>query len=630
MMSTPRRACVWWVLVLGLGLMLAACAKKKENDHFMEEWQAKADESSGKTYSPVQRKVEFSQLQIKPDAKPGDLKPVRSLPVTRVSLNFYNTDLQAVLRSMARIANQNIVLSASLQAPENQGKFKVNLNVSETPWDQAFNAILNANGLSYDWDGEIIRVMTLEDMKQQNAMKKALEEKMAQGEKLKTVEPVVTVKVQVNYADVIDMEKTLKGYLASANQPGTAPPAAAPGAAAAAALTPGAAEDLAGKIRGTVVADKHSNSIIIQATREHAELLVKLVEKLDEPRLQVHLKAFIVEATRQTLMDIGVQWGGVFRSGVDANGNRLYITPGANNNPVIDSTTGQVTGPPTNPQIGTQTPIFGRGPSGNGYTVNFPAALTPNATGFGGQGAAVNFLWGMLGNNLLQTQLTALAQEGKVNILSEPSLTTLDNMVAFTENGKTIPFVSTSQNGTNVQFIDAVLRLEMTPHVIDGDNLRLHILIKNDDVVTDQTQWVQGNPPINKKQTDTTLIVHDGETIIISGLAKHTKSNSNSGVPGFKDVPGLGYLFKEVNKSTSKDDLLVFITPTVLKPQGGPQTPPNTGPSPVPGGLRDRTPVPMDQNPAAPPLPMAPARPPMAAPPAPPAVQAPVVSRQGY
>jgi len=217
----------------------------------------------------------------------------------------------------------------------------------------------------------------------------------------------------------------------------------------------------------------------------------------------------------------------------------------------------------------------------------------------------------MIGGNVLQTQLTALATDGKINIVSQPSLTTLDNNMAFTENGEKVPYVSTSQNGTNVQFVDAVLRLEMTPHIIDDRNLRLKITVKDDEVVTDTSQWVQGNPPITKKETDTTLIVEDGSTIIISGLAKHTKSDSDQGVPGFKDVPGLGHLFKESNKQSSKDDLLVFITPTVLRSPGNPHPDapdasgepgggaPGTPARPAPGNSGDRQPVPMGLAPAA-------------------------------
>ncbi|MFP5240181.1 MAG: type IV pilus secretin PilQ [Acidobacteriota bacterium] len=571
---------------------MASCAKNKEKDPLIEKWQKLADETKDKTYTPEKQKVDFSQLQVKPEEKLSAAKPPRNLPTMRVSLNFYNTDLQAVLRSMARIANQNIILSASLQAPESQGKYKVNLNVSDTPWDQAFTSILNANGLSHDWDGEILRVMTLEDMKNQNAMKKAIEDKLAQNEKLKTVEPMVTAKVQVNYADVTELEKTLKGYLAKSSAGGGGSDAGAaagglPGGAGGGTSSGG--EEMLGKIKGMVVADKHSSSIIIQASREHCEMLVKLVEKLDEPRLQVHLKAFIVEATRDSLFDLGFQWGGFFRaSGMD--GNRAFVLSG--NNTEVDRD-----------GVRTATPIYGLGPQSMGYAFNYPAAITPSGTGLGASGTALNFVWGMANGNILQMQLTALAREGKLNIVSEPSLTTLDNAMAFTENGERIPYVSVSQNGTNVQFIDAVLRLEMTPHVIDGKNLRMKLIIKNDEVVTDQSQWVQGNPPIRKKETNTTLIVEDGATIIISGLAKNTRSKGEQGLPGLKDIPVAGYLFKESTKQNSKQDILVFITPTILKTpethpaqaQGAssgpaPQVP---APRPAPGAAPDRQPVPL-------------------------------------
>ncbi|WP_243312409.1 type IV pilus secretin PilQ [Fundidesulfovibrio agrisoli] len=582
---------------------MASCAKNKEKDPLIEKWQKLADETKDKTYTPEKQKVDFSQLQVKPEEKLSAAKPQRNLPTMRVSLNFYNTDLQAVLRSMARIANQNIILSAALQAPESQGKYKVNLNVSDTPWDQAFTSILNANGLSHDWDGEILRVMTLEDMKNQNAMKKAIEDKLAQNEKLKTVEPMVTAKVQVNYADVTELEKTLKGYLAKSSAGGGgseagAAPAGLPGGAGGG--TSGGGDDMLGKIKGMVVADKHSSSIIIQASREHCEMLVKLVEKLDEPRLQVHLKAFIVEATRDSLFDLGFQWGGLFRAtGMD--GNKAYVLSG--NNTSVDTQ-----------GVRTTTPIYGLGPQSMGYAFNYPAAITSSATGLGAQGTALNFVWGMANGNLLQMQLTALAKEGKLNIVSEPSLTTLDNAMAFTENGERVPYVSVSQNGTNVQFVDAVLRLEMTPHVIDGKNLRMKLIIKNDEVVTDQSQWVMGNPPIRKKETNTTLIVEDGATIIISGLAKNTRSKGEQGLPGLKDIPVAGYLFKETSKQASKQDILVFITPTILKSpevkdaqqqgaSGGlsPQAPAaKPVPGPAPGAAPDRQPIPLGPPSATP------------------------------
>ncbi|MFZ5428313.1 MAG: secretin N-terminal domain-containing protein [Thermodesulfobacteriota bacterium] len=554
-MVSPLRHAMHAILAamaVGLCLAMASCAKK-EPDQFLDDWKKKAEESDA-SYTPQARKIDVSEAQVKAEIKPAAEKPKRDLPTMRVSLNFYDTNLQAVLRSLARIANQNIILSAALQAPENQTKYKVNLNVTETPWNQAFESILNANGLSYDWDGEIIRVMTLDDLKAQNEMKKAVTDKLVQAENIKTAEPVITVKVQVNYADVTDLEKTLQGYLypkksASGGAPGAAPGGAPGGGESKSGDT---APELAGRVKGFVVADKHTNSIIIQANREHAEMLVKLVEKLDEPRNQVHLKAFIVEASRDNLFDLGFQWGGFFKTDPDGNGNRAYVLSG--NNVEVDAD-----------GVRTLTPIYGLGPASYGYAFNYPASIQGSATGLGAQGAALNFMWGMLNNNVLQMQLTALARDGKINIVSEPSLTTLDNMTAFTENGERIPFVTVSQNGTNVQFIDAVLRLEMTPHVIDEQNLRMKVVIKNDEVVTDQTRWVMGNPPIRKKHTDTTLIVQDGATIIISGLAKNSKTDTSQGLPGLKDVPGAGYLFGNKSKQKSVQDILVFITPTVIR-----------------------------------------------------------------
>lgn len=610
MHSDKRRAAIWTpglLFALALAVLLAACAKKPEPDPFLEKWEKKAEDVKDNTYTPQPRKVDFSEVQVKAPEKPIDMKPKRNLPTMRVSLNFYNTDLQAVLRSMARIANQNIILSASLQAPENQGKHKVNLNVSETPWDQAFDSILNANGLSYDWDGEIIRVMTLEDMKGQSDMKMAIANKMVQVERIKSVEPVVTVKVQVNYADVEELERTMQGYLypkkASTGKGGESGSGGAGGGAGGESKSGDTATDLPGRIKGFVVADKHSNSIIIQANREHAEMLVKLVEKLDEPRLQVHLKAFIVEASRDNLFDLGFQWGGIFRTSADGNGNRAYVLSGNNTEVSSDG-------------VRTLTPIYGLGPAAYGYAFNYPASITPTGTGLGSQGTALNFMWGMLNDNILQLQLTALAREGKINIVSEPSLTTLDNMTAFTENGERIPFVTVSQNGTNVQFVDAVLRLEMTPHVIDDKNLRMKIVLKNDEVVNDQTRWVMGNPPIRKKETNTTLIVEDGATIIIAGLAKNSKTDADQGVPGLKDVPGAGYLFKNTSKQSTKQDILVFITPTVLKKRDTAQAPPlqapPSGPTPTgpatqapqtpkaPAGSPERQPIPLGQAPAIP------------------------------
>jgi type IV pilus assembly protein PilQ len=138
--------------------------------------------------------------------------------------------------------------------------------------------------------------------------------------------------------------------------------------------------------------------------------------------------------------------------------------------------------------------------------------------------------------------------------------------LAFTENGERIPFSTLDTSVTpptrTVKFEDAVLRLEITPHVIDGRNLSMKIIVKKDEV--DSSRTVDGNPYIIKKQTSTTLIVQDGETIVISGLTKQRGTNAVSGVPGLKEIPFLGWLFKGEGKSESMEEVLIFITPKIL------------------------------------------------------------------
>ena len=177
---------------------------------------------------------------------------------------------------------------------------------------------------------------------------------------------------------------------------------------------------------------------------------------------------------------------------------------------------------------------------------------------------SLGLMFGKIGGSILDLQLNALQQDGKLNILSSPSITTLDNQAAYTENGERVPYTAVDKDGNReVKFEDVVLRLEITPHVIDGVNLKMKINVKKDEV--NPARNVQGNPGIFKKETDTTLIVKDGETIVISGLTKQKNQDTVSGIPGMKDVPVLGWLFKGNYKSQDMEEVLIFITPHILK-----------------------------------------------------------------
>lgn len=642
------RAGVAVATVLAL-LSALGCVRKPQKDAYVEQWNVMAQKSEG--YSPVARprKVEFSKAAIVPKKEEkAEVKPARKLPTTRVTLRMYDTDLVAVVRAMARAANQNVVLSSNIPGSAGGDKaLRINVNVVDAPWDETFTSILSANGLAYAIDGDIIKVMTLADMEQQNKLKEASNKLLAEKTKAKELEPFVMARVEINFAELPKIYATLSAMCGSAAQAGLAgqtPAAQAKPGETVRDITPTSATSDAMKINApggernpgqlncSVVPDQHSNSIIIQGPPADAERLVALIEELDKPRPQVKLKAFIVQTDQTTGRQLGVQWGGLLKNSnlrispaqtgtsttsltagntgsntaTTSNATNSSLNGTANNtaaNGVAGTTTTTVnpdgsttstttttnsaadlaaaaaasallgaTGASSNASTGststasTASPIFPGGTSGQGFGMNFPAlgtsALT-TASGLGAAGAGVNFLFGNIAGNVLEAQLTALASENKVKILSSPTITTMENVSAFIENGKDVPYVSTSQNGTNVQFAHATLKLEMLPHVVDGSNLRMKILVKDDQV--DTVNSVQGNPLIYKRETQSNLVVEDGDTIVISGLTRDEVSDSQSGVPYLSDIPGLGWAFKTKGSNIVRNEIFIFVTPTILK-----------------------------------------------------------------
>jgi len=603
------------IVALVVGLATVGCTKKPKKDAFIEHWDAQTLRSEG--YSPTARprKVEFQKVAIgaKKDDK-AEAKPTKTLPKQKVTLRMYDTDLVAVVRAMARAANQNVVLSSTIPGSAGNGQDKplrINVNVADAPWDETFQSILSSNGLAYAFEGDIIKVMTLADLEQQNKLKEANNKLLAEKTKAKELEPYVTARVEINYAELPRMYATLSAMCGSAtsnafqgqNKQQTPQPSSA--GQTPRDITPTSATDdtlkiqpqtgarQPGQLNCSVVPDQHSNSIIIQGPPADAEKLVALIEELDKPRPQVKLKAFIVQTDRETAQQLGLQWGGLLKnsnfrlspaqagtvtsSATSGNTASNNATSGTSGTTTSSSTSASNTNNSATTASNAMTPIFGGGTSGQGFGINNPANLTSTATGLGASGTGLNFLFGKIGENVLEAQLTALAEDSKIKILSSPTITTMENQTAFVENGKDIPYSSTSQNGTNVQFAHATLKLEMLPHVVDGTNLRMKIVVKDDQVDPNQTNWVDGNPPIYKRETQSNLVVEDGDTIVISGLSRNTTTDGESGVPFLRDVPGLGWAFKSKSSDVHREEMLIFVTPIILKEKPIPAVPPVEG-----------------------------------------------------
>ena len=523
MKNRKHRTTFFWMIGILIGVWsVAGCAGDTivKKDPFFEKWKTLEQTSTGSSPVATPRAIDVKEIASKTVGTKQDenrIVAVRLLPTTKITLDITPTDVKSVLRAMAKIVELNILI-------KNDIKGEVRVNFKEVPWDQAFNSILRMQSLTYVWEGDIIRVLSQDD-KDRELKQKTQEANARLVEDL--LPPVV---VPIEYGNSQEIMDNLKDMLA---------------------------KDKDGKPKGSIKVDKYSNSLIIHTVADNLQGMLSIIEQLDKPTHQILIKANIVEATKDAARNLGVQWGGMYAQRV---GNEsMYITPGG--------TAGSAILPSA--LSGAYTPTYGAaGIAGQGYGVNFPASSAAMAAA-GGAGS-LGLLFGTIGGNILEVQLQALQKDGKINILSSPSITTLDNQMAYTENGEKVPYVSTSTAAgattQDVKFEDAVLRLEITPHVIGEKNLKMAILIKKNEV--DPTgRNVLGNPYIFKKETKTNLIVQDGETIVISGLTKQKSTESEGGIPWLKDIPGLGWLFKATGKAESMEEVLIFITPKILPPQ---------------------------------------------------------------
>jgi type IV pilus assembly protein PilQ len=489
------------VAVLISVLLIGGCASPKleKQDPFFDEWKTKAETSKG--YSPAKPKPRTEQPQIiKPKATPKDIKldeiAEKPLPTRKISLKMTDINVSVVLRALARASEQNIIVSEKVGG-------KININIAQAPWDQVFLGILRTQGLSYAWEGDIIRIMTADDMEQD------LKRQARQREMILTEQPLTRI-VPVKYATADKLKDNLEKFLTV---------------------------DKDGNPIGSILVDDHTNSLIIQAIRNDLKNIIAVIDQLDKPTPQVLIEAFIVEANKDVARELGIQWGGLVRT---AKGSGVGFGTGADNNALGGG-------------IGTAVD-----PS-SGNVVNLPAR---ELSGF--EPFSLGLIYQNIGDVLLTAQLSALQDKGKLNILSSPSITTLDNQTANIESGEEIPFQTVEDGEVNVEFKKAVLRLTVTPHVIDDKTLKMYINVHKDEA--DFSRQVLGNPTIITKNAETNVIQLDGQTIVIGGLNKETSARSDTGVPYLEDVPGLGYLFKRKSSDDRLEDLLIFITPHILEP----------------------------------------------------------------
>ncbi len=380
-------------------------------------------------------------------------------------------------------------------------KGKVTVRMVNIPWDQAMDIILKMNGLGYALEDNILRIATI------GSLTKESEDEMRAKEAKKKAEDLITRIVPVNYAKAAEIESTIKKSLSP---------------------------------RGETVTDTRTNTLIIRDIARNVDEAVSLIKLLDKPIAQVMIEARIVEAALSFNRSLGVQWGASAKADA-AHGNPIGLS--------FPNSVG-VTGGPG----------MGATPSGNGnFFVNMPA---PAGAGAGG---AVGFTFGSISKSLnLDLVLSALESTGEGKVISTPRVSALDNKEAKIEQGVSVPYQSSSASGgTSIQFIDAKLSLVVTPHVTPDNKVFMKIQATKN--APDASQVFNGQPSIRKNEATTEILLADGETAVIGGILVMDRGQSISKVPFFGDLPLIGWLFKTKSTREDKRELIIFITPRVIR-----------------------------------------------------------------
>jgi type IV pilus assembly protein PilQ len=467
--------------------------------------------------------VAICSTTLAQNTMPGALQtfiqaPVRSLGLVDVgtdliTLNFQNIEIRALLHVMAEFTGLNMVVSDSVSGA-------VTLRLKDVPWQQALEIILASRGLGARQSGNIVHIAPKEELAAHT--KADLQAQQA----LQVIEPTLTQEFRLNYAKAADVSRSLMGGVGVG---------AGVGASATRILSP----------RGSVLADVRTNQIFVTDIPSKLAQVQGLLRQLDIPVRQVLIEARIVEASDSFGRSIGVRLGG---RPITLNGNRntqfgaSYIAP--------DMPSG------TAPVLGGN---FG---ASAGDFVNFPAAPL---NGFPAATFAVSLFNSSL-TRMLNLEISAMEADGKGKVISSPRIVTTDQVKALIEQGTELPYQTggTPTIAPSIQWRKASLKLEVTPQITPEGNIILSL-----DVTKDSVGRVTSNGfAIDTKHVQTQVLVENGGTVAIGGIFEQTEREDVIKVPLFGDLPLVGALFRSRSRSSSKSEMLVFITPRLLPEVG--------------------------------------------------------------
>jgi len=457
------------------------------------------------------------------EVKPVKEDPTRLIQGTRpgyqgerLSLNFQNVDVRALLQVIADFTDLNIITSDSVGG-------SITLRLKDVPWDQALDIILQSKGLDMRKNGNVIIVAPRDEL----AAKEKLELE-ARGQ-IADLEPLRAESFVVNYQKVEDVRKLLVD----------------------------AQQRMLSK-RGTVVVDPRTNQLFVRDTAARLEEVRRLLQKIDVQVPQVLIEARIVEADDTFSRNLGVRLGGSSGYPRQVGSSGAYATGGG-----VGATS--ATGPGGTVITNTAAP-GGAGAidtatlTSNANFVNLPAAAIG---GFGAAGAALTLFNASL-SRFLSLEVSALEADGRGKIISSPRVITADKVKASIEQGTEIPYQeATSAGNTNVQFKKATLRLEVTPQITPEGAIFLDVKVNKDS----PGQQTLSGPAIDTKNVQTQVLVENGGTVVLGGIFEQQERKTVTKVPFLGDLPLVGYLFKNTSTVSDRSELLIFITPRIVTSQ---------------------------------------------------------------
>ena len=431
----------------------------------------------------------------------------------KLSLNFQDIDTRAVLQLLADASGQNIVVSDTVRG-------SVTLRLQSVPWDQALDIVLRTKGLDKRRDGNVIIVAPSDEL--------ASREKadLASKKDIQELAPLRAEYLQINYAKAADLASLLKGS--------------------------GNANSVLSS-RGSVAVDDRTNTLLLHDTSEGLDAIRKMVATLDIPVRQVLIESRLVIVNDDFERDLGVRAG---YTGVHSNGNNgLFMTSGT----AASTDTGLGSALKNLPSNGSVNPVSV--PTGdtaaNRYNVNMPVS---NPAG------SLAFL--LLGSDyIVDLELSAAQAEGRGEVVSSPRVITANQKEAYIEQGTEIPYQEAASSGaTTISFKKAVLSLKVTPLITPDNRIILDLFVTKDSV--GQVVVTSGGanvPSIDTRKMSTRVMVGDGQTVVLGGILETDRRETIKKVPYLGDIPVLGHLFKNTTTINKKNELLIFVTPKILR-----------------------------------------------------------------